>query len=423
MLRLLARRGAAAAELAALARRAGPSGPTVWAAWLAELENGCALCYEVSDERGWLARLRPMASPYVVALRAGTRGRRVLSRFACLRRHRGGFIVESPLAYARVELSARAVPRLAPLLGGRGAVATGRTADPLVALLDAAGLLTGLASGGRAAEDRNPVLRTWEFADLLFHARSRLGRHDTPTGATFEFLGRLEPLPAVKPAMGGAIKLPRPDLRRLSTRDPPLTQVLEQRRSVREPATPLTLAQLGEFLFRVARVRRRRRASARLPYETTSRPYPSGGACYPLELYLAVSECRGLGRGLYHYEPLRHRLEPIEGGAAQVDPLLRDTRHSFGSGVTPVLVMITARFARVTWKYRSMAYSVVLKDVGVLMQTMYLAATAMGLAPCAVGCGDAERSARALGTAFTAESSVGEFLLGGSPRGTGRVRR
>jgi hypothetical protein len=51
----------------------------------------------------------------------------------------------------------------------------------------------------------------------------------------------------------------------------------------------------------------------------------------------------------------------------------------------------------------------------VLYQTMYLAATAMGLAPCAVGGGDADLFARAAGVDYYAETSVGEFLLG-NPR-------
>jgi hypothetical protein len=46
---------------------------------------------------------------------------------------------------------------------------------------------------------------------------------------------------------------------------------------------------------------------------------------------------------------------------------------------------------------------------------MYLTATAMGLAPCAIGGGDADLFARAAGTDYCAETSVGEFLLG-SPR-------
>jgi SagB-type dehydrogenase family enzyme len=80
-----------------------------------------------------------------------------------------------------------------------------------------------------------------------------------------------------------------------------------------------------------------------------------------------------------------------------------------------VLLILAARFARVAWKYESIAYALTLKHVGVVYQTMYLAATAMGLAPCAIGGGDANLFARAAGTDYCAETSVGEFLLG-SPR-------
>jgi SagB-type dehydrogenase family enzyme len=59
-----------------------------------------------------------------------------------------------------------------------------------------------------------------------------------------------------------------------------------------------------------------------------------------------------------------------------------------------------------------MAYSVILKNVGALYQTMYLVATAMDLAPCALGGGDSDLFARAAGLEYTVETSVGEFLLG-----------
>jgi hypothetical protein len=46
---------------------------------------------------------------------------------------------------------------------------------------------------------------------------------------------------------------------------------------------------------------------------------------------------------------------------------------------------------------------------------MYLVATAMRLAPCALGSGDADLAARALGLDYLRESSVGDFLLGSRP--------
>ncbi len=38
-----------------------------------------------------------------------------------------------------------------------------------------------------------------------------------------------------------------------------------------------------------------------------TRPYPSGGSAYELELYLAVANCEGLARGFYHYDADRAR--------------------------------------------------------------------------------------------------------------------
>ena len=70
---------------------------------------------------------------------------------------------------------------------------------------------------------------------------------------------------------------------------------------------------------------------------------------------------------------------------------------------------------RLAWKYAGIAYAAVLKDAGVLLDAMYLAATAMGLSPCAVGGGDCDRFARATGLRSVEETSVGEFLLGGAP--------
>ena len=146
----------------------------------------------------------------------------------------------------------------------------------------------------------------------------------------------------------------------------------------------------------------------------TSRPYPAGGSLYELELYAIIQACTGLAPGLYHYDPSGHRLIRLCGRTAEVAALCRDAAASTGApeDTVQVLLILAARFARVAWKYESIAYALTLKHVGVLYQTMYLAATAMGLAPCAIGGGDADLFARAAGTDYYAETSVGEFLLG-----------
>jgi SagB-type dehydrogenase family enzyme len=156
-----------------------------------------------------------------------------------------------------------------------------------------------------------------------------------------------------------------------------------------------------------------------------SRPYPAGGGLYELEVYAAVNRCANLRPGLYHYDPSRHGLTRLCAGTADVGRLLREAAESaaISTDSLQVVFILAARFARVAWKYESIAYALILKHVGVVFQTMYLAATAMGLAPCAVGGGDADLFARAAGTDYCAETSVGEFLLGSQPLGpVGSVR-
>jgi len=86
------------------------------------------------------------------------------------------------------------------------------------------------------------------------------------------------------------------------------------------------------------------------------------------------------------------------------------------SGPPQILLTIAARFGRVSWKYSSIAYSLILKDVGVLIQTLYLAATGMGLGGCAIGTNNIELFAKMTGIEFHVEGPVGQFALGrGAP--------
>jgi SagB-type dehydrogenase family enzyme len=369
---------------------------------------------------------RPAAPDPAVHLR--------LSRFAYCRRAERELVLESPLSLQRAVLRGPALGSLVQVLSRPVRLAEveaglGGDLAPLaraaVAHLLGTGTVTMSLPGRdatgepRFAEDQDEAMRQWSFHDLLFHARSRRGRHDYPYGTTFRFSGQIEPVPAVKApdGRGAAIELRRPD------RDPPagadvsLTDALEGRRSIRvHGPEPIGIDQLGEFLHGTARVRARFDADASNPYERTSRPYPSGGAEYELELYLAVGRCRGLVRGLYHYDALGHRLHELPTCEEHLAALLRDAAASMGRrGEPDVLITITSRFQRTAWKYESIAYSLTLKHVGVLYQTMYLVATAMGLAGCAIGGGSSDLGARALGLDYVREGSVGEFALGSLP--------
>jgi SagB-type dehydrogenase family enzyme len=113
-------------------------------------------------------------------------------------------------------------------------------------------------------------------------------------------------------------------------------------------------------------------------------------------------------------------LERLSGRTGHVEALLETAWYTADRRSRPqVVLVLTARFQRMQWKYQSMVYAAVLKHVGVVYQTWYLVATAMGLAPCALGGGDSDLFGEAAGLDYYAESAVGEFILGS--RGDDRV--
>lgn len=375
-----------------------------------------------------------------------------LSRFASLRTGTEGLVLESSLSLYRVVFHR---PEALWVVAALGRATTLAAAAPLVPLpaevvrdiaahLASTGMVVLAEPGGPEtggpetdgaepvfAEDADPGLATWSGEELLQHTRSRLGRHDHEFGATYRHLGVLPPEPALKPVPDGArIPLHRPGPDEPPSADPPLGAVMEARRSVRRHGSrPIPLHSLGAFLHRVARVRELSPADGADPsyYQTSSRPYPSGGAAYELEFYVTVGQCAGLAPGIYYYDPHGHQLVLVEEQPAIVDAMLLDAQVSADMDLRPqVLITLTSRFQRLSWKYSSMWYALTLKHVGAVQQSMYLVATALGLAPCALGSGDIEASAQAFRLDWHRESSVGEFILGSLPDtadGTGQSGR
>jgi len=283
-------------------------------------------------------------------------------------------------------------------------------------------MLHDLARAGLAvprSHDDAPDLRLWNPPDLWLHSRSRRGNGGY-AGAGFGRTGWAAPF--VEPPAadrehwaGTVVGLHRPDLATLGQSDRPLAAVLEERRSIRtyDDDNPIRADQLAELLYRCAAQRSRTTdgGQARI-----GRPYPSGGGLYELELYPVVRHVGGLESGMYHYDPHAHQLCLVRAHGPETERMMRDAMWSALAPAPPqVLIVVSARFGRLTSTYEQLAYSLILKHVGVLYQTLYLVATAMGLAPCALGAGDGTAFTDATGLEYTAESSVGEFMLGSRP--------
>lgn len=356
-----------------------------------------------------------------------------MSRFAYVRRDEDGWnYVESPLSHARIRLdhvvAASVLYQLSTALTPCELAQTlpeedGDTITSLLALLVMGNFASpATSSEGRLSEEDDETLRHWDFHDLLFHSRSRAGRHNNMLGGTYRFLHQIPPQAAVKQAQWPVtIALPRPDMESIRLVDPSLTTVMEARTSIRDYGKrSITIAQLGEFLYRVARIKEVYHDGERGDF--TKRPYPGSGASYEIELYLTIDRCEGIAAGFYWYNPLNHALAFIQEPNKDTARLLSDAQQAAGSPCHPqILITLAARFQRVSWKYQGIAYALILKNVGIIYATMYLVATAMDLAPCALGVGDADRFTSLSGSEYLQETSVGEFILG-SKVGTNSVK-
>ena len=107
------------------------------------------------------------------------------------------------------------------------------TVIALLALLRNADVVQLCTSEGRVTEEETGPLRHWAFHDLLFHARSRRGRHDNPIGATFPFKDEPPPPAITRPVSQRSINLSKPNIENLRLHDSSFTEVLEARRSWR----------------------------------------------------------------------------------------------------------------------------------------------------------------------------------------------
>jgi SagB-type dehydrogenase family enzyme len=380
---------------------------------ISQLAAGGWLTIAVRDGAEDLYAIVPCGQP---SPRPASSSSVVLSKFAVLHRDSEGFVLEHPLSWCDVRIHDARV--LALLDGSESTDLPRAVAAQFVEDLRWGGMLVAIGD-----EDQGFAALSWSAPDLWFHRRSTLGERNVTWdhfGPTKWAKGRFPQPPARTTRYSGRpIALAVPDLADKRAQDPTLTAVLEDRVSTRtfDDTHPITIDQLAELLYRTARTRRT------LPVgegeELLSRPYPSGGGIYELELYPVVRNVAALEAGMYHYDSFDHALHLVAAvDSKAVSQLMKPAAATLTGGAEPqVLIVMAARAGRIMWTYEQIGYAAILKDVGVLMQTIYLAATAMGLGACAQGFSDTAAFVAATGVDELQECSVGSIIVGSPARG------
>jgi SagB-type dehydrogenase family enzyme len=378
-----------------------------------------------------------MADYWPQTPKLGDAERIVLSRFAYMRRRGNEMILESPRAGALFRIRDPKVASTLALLATPQTINRLRRQDgfpgvELFALLLDCNMLFRIDAGdGLRADEGDDRLVLWDFHDLLFHTHSTEGRQANPAGGLYPYAGEMPPPPAIRPRWPGqTVKLPG-----VQSTSPaaeadavsPFTRLMHERHSTRgfDDGNPITLAELSRFLDSTVRIRSKWQSTIDQGDEGpvidyTSRPYPAAGSSYELELYLTVNNCAGLARGFYHYDADLHALVPIDVRPQDIEVQLSAAEFAMDApGLPQILITMAARFDRISWKYSSIAYSLILKDVGVLLQTLYLMATEIGLGGCAIGSNNIDLFAKMTGIEFHIEGPVGQFALGRGMRDEG----
>jgi SagB-type dehydrogenase family enzyme len=114
------------------------------------------------------------------------------------------------------------------------------------------------------------------------------------------------------------------------------------------------------------------------------RAVPSGGALYPLEIYLHAASVAGLQPGLYHYEPHAGVVRRFVDGDQTELIAARLAYPAFALNATFV-VFITAAFERTTTKYGERGYRFALLEAGHVAQNLALCTAALDLAGATIG--------------------------------------
>lgn len=307
---------------------------------------------------------------------------KVLSRFVFLQIDGDDWKLQSARSHWCVHLPASSIIRLA----------SGTLSESEWDLLDRCGFLV--------SDDKLELGTAWDFHDRLFADRSREDFRVKPT----EMHKGVTPSPApVLDRFPGApcVQLPTPTGPRVN--EPSLWTAMEGRRTpLPFPSLPLSLDQLSELLYRTLRVMHIQDSPEDdvRGYVRRWRPVPSGGAMHGIDTWISAAHVEGLAPGWYWYRPADHSLVAVPHSG---DPIASD--------VAPATFWFTTHHARTSWKYGSISLALELKDMGVIMYAIQLAAQALDLSVQLHGSGSTQQFSEVLGIDPEVDCPVGELII------------
>lgn len=148
--------------------------------------------------------------------------------------------------------------------------------------------------------------------------------------------------------------------------DVPLGEALKKRTStpLGEHDGSIAKDEIGTLLHHAIRER-----------ENGRRPYPSGGALYPIETYLIARGIAGIPDGAHHYHPRAHAFEYLW-SVPESSHILRPGSGSLVES-SPAIIVLTALWNRNYGKYSDFAYYLGLIESGHAAQNILLSAAAL----------------------------------------------
>ncbi len=159
-----------------------------------------------------------------------------------------------------------------------------------------------------------------------------------------------------------------------------LEKILLKRESRREfNGNAISIEKLSRLLFFSCGISRKGKS-----WDESRRTYPSAGARYPLEVYIAAFNVENMKPGIYHYNVKEHALEILKKGYFKRS-FIKITNYQNWIKDASILILISAVFRRMTIKYKNRGYRYVLFESGHMAQNFYLESENLDLKCCAIG--------------------------------------